>query len=146
MADEGLRKLFVRQGWSIGKTASQNICPECSAAARGREEAKPPPPAQTQAPSPDAELAADRVRSQAWAAHLWKNLHDLGRRALLDTIVAALTEQERLDLVESLMVAAAMGRAPEPAVPAGAPAPPPAEPEPAPEAADWWQEMMGSGR
>jgi hypothetical protein len=99
LTNETLRKLFIRKKWDIGKTPTQHTCPEC-----GMKHQKPQP----QLPTPPLPLPIKEKEEVAlvWAegkfGGLWGDLNELGRRSLLSAVVNALTDDERIYILNLL--------------------------------------------
>lgn len=119
LADDKLRKIFIRDGWDLGKSQKHHRCPECKYKPRTRVETiAEPPPAPKLSPLEAAWQAASKAERDAFL--LTRCLME--ERELNANVLGAVLE----DLFQ-----------PEPTTVEPAPEP---EPEEAP--ADWWAEMQ----
>jgi hypothetical protein len=65
VSNEGLKKIFTRAGWTIGKSRFKHICPDCS-----RRHSSPPTPTPITTPEPPPEPQISFIQKT------WLHLHD----------------------------------------------------------------------
>jgi hypothetical protein len=164
MTDDGLRKMFIRRKWDVGKAPNQHRCPDCFGLTAPTKEEPSSTPAvihKIEEQEPPWGVAIEIAWVKSSQHHHWAFLNQMirslmtwgekARTRFLDALVAALSDDERKKLATKLMpdinpVAAVVAdlqhmteHIAEPAVTLN-------EDTDADDVADWWKEMMEKTR